>query len=233
MLDRGKTVVLVIFLCALLMGSFAWWYRYQQGHRCRQLWGADSAQLIRHAPTVRLLQLAPTLPQTDLASPVREPASEAAEPGLVEPGSAEPGLAERPPSVPATTPATAVPPANNAIVSEPRADAAKWHVVRQVNISGAPGLLHGRHALVQDANYRWNDPQPTQKSQWSFALEFQAGTERTTVWFSPTDQHVTPDLSRPGARLNEAIMQAFLDRIPEWVAYGELHSGSTPAAASP
>jgi len=87
--------------------------------------------------------------------------------------------------------------------------------------------------LVQDANYRWSEPRPTQASQWSFALEFQAGSERTTVWFSPTNQQVTPDPSRPGATLNAALVQAFLDRIPEWVAYGESRTGSTPAAASP
>jgi hypothetical protein len=87
--------------------------------------------------------------------------------------------------------------------------------------------------LVQDANYRWSEPRPTSASQWSFALEFQAGSERTTVWFSPANQQVTPDPSRPGATLNAALMQAFLDRIPEWVAYGESRTGSTPAAASP
>ena len=167
MLDRGKVVVLVIFLCALVMGSFAWWYRYQQGHRCRQLWGSNAAQLIRQAPTVFLLTLAP--------------ASEAAS----------------------------------------DADPAALEIARRVEISGAPGLLHARHALLQDVNYQWHKAAEADKTAWRFVLEFQAGSERAQVWFSPANQLLAPSPEKTGALLNPALAQAFVDRLPEWLQYGE------------
>lgn len=52
------------------------------------------------------------------------------------------------------------------------------------DVSGAPGLVHLRHALTQDRNYRWSEvradgPAPT----WSLAIRFGQGGDALTILF--------------------------------------------------
>jgi hypothetical protein len=53
----GKIVIGAIVAVALLLTAIAWWHRFQQGRRALAFWGAENAQLIRHAPEVELLEL--------------------------------------------------------------------------------------------------------------------------------------------------------------------------------
>lgn len=62
-MQRGKIVILVMVAVAIALASFAWWHRYQQGRRSLQLWGTQSAQLIRHARHVELLTLGTAPPR--------------------------------------------------------------------------------------------------------------------------------------------------------------------------
>jgi hypothetical protein len=59
MRTSGKLVVLSIFVIALLMAAFAWWWNRQQGWRALEFWGKDSALAIRDGKKVELLQLRP------------------------------------------------------------------------------------------------------------------------------------------------------------------------------
>jgi len=52
-------------------------------------------------------------------------------------------------------------------------------VTRRLDISGAAGLIHLKHALLQDASYEWHastDGSPT----WRHALQFMDDQDRTT-----------------------------------------------------
>lgn len=57
MIDRGKLVILFVFLLSLAAAGFAWWYRVQQGSRALGFLGSESAMLVRDAPRVTLLLL--------------------------------------------------------------------------------------------------------------------------------------------------------------------------------
>jgi hypothetical protein len=58
-LNSGKLVIVGIVGVAVVAAAFAWWRQYQQGRRALAYWGADGARLIRTAPEVELLTLAP------------------------------------------------------------------------------------------------------------------------------------------------------------------------------
>ena len=63
--DRGKIVVSFILLVALGLAVFAWYWRWQQGHRAAEFWGAQTSQLIRGARQTELLVLEPADEQVD------------------------------------------------------------------------------------------------------------------------------------------------------------------------
>jgi len=50
---------------AIALAGYAVWFHYQQGHRCLALWGAETANLIRHAPRVELIVYPDDLPQRE------------------------------------------------------------------------------------------------------------------------------------------------------------------------
>lgn len=58
-IDRGKIVVAAIFTLALGLAIFAWYWRWQHGHRAAEYWGRDTLLLIRSAPQAELLVLQP------------------------------------------------------------------------------------------------------------------------------------------------------------------------------
>ncbi len=54
-------------------------------------------------------------------------------------------------------------------------DDRRWAVLRRIDLTDAPGLLHLRQALIVDASFAWA-AQPTASAadpQWQFALEAQ------------------------------------------------------------
>jgi hypothetical protein len=59
MLNRGKLAVLTMFGLALVAAGLAWWFNYTRGHRTLDFYGRDAALLLRTAPKVELLRLAP------------------------------------------------------------------------------------------------------------------------------------------------------------------------------
>ena len=59
MLNRGKLAVIVMFGLALAAAALAWSFNYTRGRRTLNFYGRDAALLLRTAPKVELLRLAP------------------------------------------------------------------------------------------------------------------------------------------------------------------------------
>jgi hypothetical protein len=49
------------------------------------------------------------------------------------------------------------------------------------DISGVHGLVHARHAFLEDASYRWNEELPMTGGEWNYAVVFEGYHGRTTV----------------------------------------------------
>ena len=64
-MNRGKLVIVFIFGLSTAMGVYAWWFHYQQGKRCLQLWGSETATRIRFAPRVEAMVLGDADPSAD------------------------------------------------------------------------------------------------------------------------------------------------------------------------
>jgi hypothetical protein len=68
-LNQGKLVIVFIFGLSAVMGGYAWWHHFTQGRRCVEFWGAGAGEMIRYAPQVEVLKLAPL--ETDRAETIQ------------------------------------------------------------------------------------------------------------------------------------------------------------------
>ena len=166
---KSRLVVVLIFLVAVVMGGYGWWYNFQQGRRSLRLWGSDAAVLIRYAPQVVLLQL-------ELARP-DERASERLD-----------------------------------------IDSQRFAIVRQFEISKVPGLVHARHALIEDASFVWSARQRACQPNWQFALRFLRGPQRATLAFDTNCDQVRLIEHNRTARLLDEPMRAFDRKRQVWAA---------------
>jgi hypothetical protein len=55
----GKLVILSIVAVAVAAAGTSWWFRYNATRRAAEFWGPDVVRLIRDAPSIELLKLAP------------------------------------------------------------------------------------------------------------------------------------------------------------------------------
>jgi len=89
-------------------------------------------------------------------------------------------------------------------------------ISQHVEITGTPGLLHARHALLQDVNYRWDASQSDCVSQWSFALRFVQDGEDVIIAFDTQCNRIgLTGTERTGPFLPE-LMQTFAEKSDEW-----------------
>jgi hypothetical protein len=58
-----------------------------------------------------------------------------------------------------------------------------WTISRRVRVSGAPGFIHARQALIQDASHDWSASQPDPSPRWTYALRFRDASGQTIVAF--------------------------------------------------
>ena len=56
----GKLVILTILAVAIPGAGASWWFRYSATHHAAKFWGPAAVRLIRDAPQVELLELAPS-----------------------------------------------------------------------------------------------------------------------------------------------------------------------------
>ena len=54
-------------------------------------------------------------------------------------------------------------------------------IVQRHDISDVPGLIHARHALIQDSSYRWDREKMGCQPHWEFALAFRDRDRQATV----------------------------------------------------
>lgn len=89
-------------------------------------------------------------------------------------------------------------------------------IATRVDITGVPGLLHARHALLQDLNYQWDAPPTDCASQWSLALRFEQDGEAVIVAFDPQCNRIGLDGTDRTERILPELMRAFADKSVEW-----------------
>jgi len=169
--NRGKAVILGIFLLALVLSGYAWWHQYRQGPRCRDFFGTEAVQLIRLAPRVDLLRL------TEL--PVEESA-----------------------------------PDSSATVLE--IAGIRVRVSDEVEVTGTPGMLHARHALLQDHNYHWDKPTADCMSRWEFALRFSGDGNDTVIAFDAQCNQIGLSGSERTAPFVPELMATYAKKSHEW-----------------
>ena len=65
-MDRGKLVILCMFLVGLAAATFTVWFRYTSAKQAMRFWGVDATMVILNAPEVDLIQLGPPLTANEL-----------------------------------------------------------------------------------------------------------------------------------------------------------------------
>ncbi len=176
---RGKAVILGIFLLALVLSGFAWWYQLRKGSHCREFLGTDAVQLIRQASRVDLMRL------------------------------------ERLPGT------TAGPGSTAATIELP---GGIYRVTERTDITPVPGLLHARHALLQDVNYQWARPPGDCASDWAFALQFSSDTREAVLAFDPACNLIGVGDTDRTAPFDPVLMRTYTEKSREW----ELRAGGEP-----
>lgn len=165
----GKWAILVMAIVACALGAGAVWYHARQGRQVLQLWGPESAQLIRHAAEVELLELVTQNGDSDAN-------------------------------------------ASNGEVLQ--LGTAQVRVVRRRSITKQPGLVHARHALIQDATYEWAPGAGLDGGvpKWEFALRFRDANGQVTLAFDTNRREV-----RLIERGTSAWMTTILERFRKYV----------------
>ena len=169
--NRGKGVIVGIFLLALVLSGYAWWHQFQQSPRCREFLGTEAVQLIRLAPRVDLLRLEQKSTGNDDYNPPE---------GILQ--------------ICDTT----------------------VLVTQRVEITTVPGLLHARHALLQDVNYQWDAPPTDCVSKWSFALRFELDGEDVILAFDTQCNRIGLNGSERTGPFVPKLMRTFAEKSVEW-----------------
>lgn len=92
-------------------------------------------------------------------------------------------------------------------------DGQSWRIARRVEIGQARGLVHARHALIVDANYRWDEP--ATGGQWTHAIRFVRQNAQVVLLFDFATGHVRKLDAPAAATLVPTIAaaeQALLER---------------------
>jgi len=108
-------------------------------------------------------------------------------------------------------------------------------IASRVDITGVPGLLHARHALLQDVNYRWDAAPTGCDGQWSFALRFAQGAESVIVAFDPGCNRIGLEGTDRIEPFLPELMRTFAEKSVEWETRAQGPRQATPlnAAAPP
>ena len=56
----GKLIIIGVLTVSITAAAASWWFRYNATHRAAEFWGPKAARLIRDAPQVELIKLAPS-----------------------------------------------------------------------------------------------------------------------------------------------------------------------------
>lgn len=119
-------------------------------------------------------------------------------------------------------------------------DGQPWRIARRIDIRQARGLVHARHALIVDANYRWDasasDGRASARdSRWSNALAFSRDAARVVLLFDFQNGQVR-ELEGPATTLVPTIAAAEQALIEREFSLADRRSpprdGAAPAASA-
>jgi hypothetical protein len=90
-------------------------------------------------------------------------------------------------------------------------------VIASGKITGTPGLVHARHALIEDASYLWREASPSEAPEWKFALRFEDGGKVVTIVLDISGNRVRlVEEGREGVLITQR-MEAYQERVPRWL----------------
>ncbi len=153
-INAGRLTTLVIVGVALAAAAIAWVHQLHYGDQVLAQWGPQVASRIRSAEQVELLLLEPM--------PSRDPENDA-------PSGTDSARAGAAPLAPARS--------SRATERQRLQDGDRsYAVVGRIHLTGAPGLVHLRQALISDPSYRWDGPSAgisdQQRPTWQYGLRF-------------------------------------------------------------
>ena len=97
-------------------------------------------------------------------------------------------------------------------------DGNRFLVSTKRDISKTRGLVHARHALIEDASFVQFDPPSDCRPEWVFALHFDGRYGKATIAFDAACDQVQLLSGGRRARLTEALADAFQQKAPVWSA---------------
>ncbi len=160
MKNSGKWVVIGLLAAAVGAAITAVWFQYRATHRALGAWGVQGAYLIRSAPRVELevLRTSRDGPVSDLSETIVGGSTRTESNG----GSSVVAIAQQ----------------------YLRIAGQLVFVKRDVDLSGAKGIINMRTALLADDSFLWDAPANAKDATWDFALTFSDGTSSKTLVFS-------------------------------------------------
>ena len=85
---------------------------------------------------------------------------------------------------------------------------AELHVLSVQEVTLRPGLVHARHALIDDLSFDWSATAPMESPRWTYALRFTAADSEVTVLIDIGQGQVRKLNGSRGLQLVEEIRQA-------------------------
>jgi hypothetical protein len=90
-------------------------------------------------------------------------------------------------------------------------------IEQRADVSGTPGLVHARQALIEDASFVWKHYVANEPVEWTYGMRFIDGEQSVTIAFDGTDTRVhLVDGGKDGI-LTRTLRDAYQKRIPAWI----------------
>jgi hypothetical protein len=97
-----------------------------------------------------------------------------------------------------------------------------YSVSNKVDISRTRGLVHARHALVEDASFIWDSSPIGGTGNWSFALHFAGEGGQATIAFDIRNGYLVEAGARqsriPELRLRPELASTYAVKSTQWLA---------------
>lgn len=179
--NRGKLVVLSLFAVAVAMAGFALWWNWGQGRRSLEFWGTEGGLAIRDATHVQISKLKTTAinESTEISK-------------FVEASHMQPRQSKT-----ATDKKGAI-----NIEATIVTDVQLREVLETKDVTDAHGLVHARHAFLEDASFKWDDSVSYFGPNWQYAVRFQSRGSETIVLLDLKTSVVGANDQKRAARLS-------------------------------
>ena len=88
------------------------------------------------------------------------------------------------------------------------ADDTWWSVLESKDVSKAPGLLHARNALLEDASFKREHPSGADPL-YKFAVRFSEGEKQTTLFLDPDTRQIRSDRNPANGELVPKVAEGW------------------------